>query len=93
MIRLRDRFTGAEAAWDQTAGDGYRWSGDPGLVRLLDLLMRVENLPSKPGPGYLPSTLQAMIAERLPVHGLVVLEQTPPVDPPRFDSRGIEIIE
>ena len=69
MIRLRDRHTGAEAEWDR-----HKWSGDPGLVKLLQMLSRWTSLSA-----HTPfADIQARMAEEFPPQGVDVVAQTKP---------------
>ena len=89
MIRLRDKFTGAEAVWDRTNTPPYSWSGDPDLVHQLESMTRTYGV--RPSPSLPPGDAQAAIAELFPSWGLVVVEQTPPVDPtPHFGIDGAD---
>ena len=83
MIRFRQRLTNAEAEWDQG-----RWSGDPDLVRLCELLMRHERLPAWNWDPY--SAIQDAIAREFPKHGLTIVEQTPaPTDLPPWNPDAV----
>ncbi len=75
MIRFRQKATGAEAEWDRG-----EWSGDPDLVQMLELAMRIEHLPAFAWHPF--QVTQKLMAEQLPEYGLVAVEQTAPVEDP-----------
>ena len=79
MIRLRDKATGAEAEWELG-----QWSGDPELVELLKMTMRAVGLGLEHEQEQLPyrswTQTQRLMSERLPKHGIVVVETTAPAE-------------
>ena len=77
MIRFRQKGTGAEAEWDRG-----QWSGDPDLVRLLEVASRVEFPPNLTIPHATFWSQQQLMAEHLPGYGVVVVRQTTPVEDP-----------
>lgn len=85
MIRLREDATGAEAEWDRG-----RWSGDEDFVRRLRVLANIEHALTYVSTSF--AWVQARMAERFPAHGVTVVRQAEPEEPPRFDSDGLEIV-
>ena len=75
MIRFRQTATRAEAEWDRG-----QWSGNPDLVRLLENAMRIEHLPAWNWDPF--RATQRLMAKQLPQYGVVVVEQTTPVEDP-----------